>query len=171
MSVEMKLNSIILLAVGLILISSCNRFIPQKYPDKASIKIKDYFYEFNFTDKKPKPKDNSVYFYFANQNLKQTLGSYTGKLLDGPFKKFYFDTNNLAESGEFSVGIKEGKWMFYDENGYFLKQEIWKNGELKEETFLEMEEEIEMDSDTIENKRSIFQRLFKRAQKDSIPAE
>jgi hypothetical protein len=62
------------------------------------------------------PKNNYTYYWYTDNDIKQTEGGYDGKLLHGEYKSFYLN-KNLKEQGIFSNGLKEGVWKTWFPNG------------------------------------------------------
>jgi hypothetical protein len=89
----------------------------------------------NFTildsDKKPPKKycNEKYYYWYKAQNVIKTQGGSSGNLLNGKFNSFYLN-KQLCEQGSFSMGLKDGKWNYWAENGILIRTENWKNGKL-----------------------------------------
>lgn len=89
----------------------------------------------NFTildsDKKPPKKycNEKFYYWYKAQNVIKTQGGSSGNLLNGKFNSFYLN-KQLCEQGSFSMGLKDGKWNYWTENGILIRTENWKNGSL-----------------------------------------
>jgi hypothetical protein len=65
---------------------------------------------------KIQPKIGYTYYWYTDNDIKQTDGGYDGKLLHGEYKSFYLN-KNLKEQGMFSHGLKEGIWKTWFPNG------------------------------------------------------
>lgn len=95
------------------------------------------FYIYN--EPKNIPTQNSeTYWYYAQDKLNQTQGSYSGFLLNGWFETFV-NGNVLIEKGIFENGQKQGEWKIWYSNGKINRTETWKNGRLNGK-FSEFEE-------------------------------
>src|SRR6476660_6551109 len=111
----------ILLLVALITLCSFND------PLKKIISDKQYRYEFFTTPKKVSPRDKHNYHWFRGGALHNSEAGIGGEVLTGPFLK-YFLSNQLAESGTFVNGCKEGVWKNWHSNGKLSSQQIYQNG-------------------------------------------
>lgn len=160
----------------IVFISGCVNFVSDKYSNEASIKSGDYFYEFRFTDKKPNVKEGQEYYYFQNQQINNTKGYVGNKPLDGEFKAYYYDNQQVAQVGNFHNGLKDGQWNFYSKDGSLNRTEYWRKGDLKDkedfdDDIEELSEEINP-NDTSKTKfpklKNLFKDLFK---KDSTSME
>lgn len=65
---------------------------------------------------KVKAKMGHMYYWYVNNDIKKTDGSFDGKLLHGEYKSF-FRNMNLKEEGNFKYGLKEGQWKTWYEDG------------------------------------------------------
>ena len=70
---------------------------------------------------------HKMYYWFKSGQIHQSLSTIGGYVLHGNFVKYY-RSNQLAEKGNFSHGLKTGIWRSWHENGLIKEQEIWKNG-------------------------------------------
>jgi hypothetical protein len=70
---------------------------------------------------------NNTYYWFSANAIKHTQGSYSGHLLNGPYKEFY-PNKNLKEQGTFRKGLKTGVWKSWSPEGILLQQITWDNG-------------------------------------------
>lgn len=50
-------------------------------------------------------------------------------LADGPYTS-YWSNNSIYESGDFSLGYRNGEWLKYDETGKIISKTTWKNGKI-----------------------------------------
>ena len=75
----------------------------------------------------PTAEPDRLYYWFSSNSIKQTQGSYSGHLLNGPYQEFYLN-KNLKEQGEFNKGLKTGVWKSWSPDGTLLQQITWKNG-------------------------------------------
>jgi hypothetical protein len=69
-----------------------------------------------YNAKKVKAKMGRVYYWYANNDIKNTDGSFDGKLLHGEYKSF-FRNMDLREQGNFNYGLKEGEWKTWFKGG------------------------------------------------------
>lgn len=67
------------------------------------------------------------YHWFKNNELHSNVGGYTGKLLDGQFKKIC-DDGILIEQGSYLNGIKSGVWKNWNRKGDLLSIISYKQG-------------------------------------------
>ncbi len=82
------------------------------------------------TKKKIKVKISKTYSWYDNISVHETVGGYSGYLLDGTYTEFYFPSNNLCISGVFKNGLKKGMWLFWSEKGLIKERATWSNGEM-----------------------------------------
>jgi len=99
------------------------------------------------------PKIGYTYYWYTDNEIKNTDGGFDGKLLHGEYKSFYLN-KNLKEEGMFLYGLKDGIWKTwfpngkiheivhykksrmhgdceeYDENGNMVSKSNFKNGVL-----------------------------------------
>lgn len=68
------------------------------------------------------------YYWFSNNQIKYTQGGFSGKLLHGLYSDFYLNSN-LKEQGHFRLGLKEGEWKIWTEDGVLLERINYSNGE------------------------------------------
>ncbi|MBW4890130.1 hypothetical protein KXQ82_10405 [Mucilaginibacter sp. HMF5004] len=90
-------------------------------PDKSIIA------EINPVGTAPTPRTDKIYYWFSSNSIKQTQGSFSGHLLNGPYKEFYLN-KNLKEEGLFKKGLKTGLWKNWSLDGVLLQQVNWENG-------------------------------------------
>ncbi|CAN5882498.1 hypothetical protein BH11BAC7_BH11BAC7_16650 [soil metagenome] len=69
-----------------------------------------------YDSKKVKTKMGRMYYWYINDDIKNTDGSFDGKLLHGEYKSFFRDMG-LREQGSFNYGLKSGVWRSWFENG------------------------------------------------------
>lgn len=67
------------------------------------------------------------YFWFKSNEIHNTSGTSGGLVLHNNFAKFY-RSNQLAQSGNFNYGLKDGMWQEWYENGKIKSIIDWKNG-------------------------------------------
>lgn len=73
------------------------------------------------------PYSESTYFWFDGKNLFQNKGGFSGSLLQGTFEKKTL-AGNLVEKGEFNMGLKDGRWLTWDDQGKLSGETNWKKG-------------------------------------------
>lgn len=73
-------------------------------------------------------KFKTVTKYHSNGNI-ILIANYDNGIVTGDFQKFY-NNGNLKSKGVYNKMKKEGLWKYYDENGIFIKEELYRNGEL-----------------------------------------
>lgn len=79
------------------------------------------------TDKKIRYKAARSYFWFHTQKLHITQNGAAGKVLHGPFTRFYHN-GQLAEKGEFKHGLKKGVWRSWYPSGMVATEYHYRNG-------------------------------------------
>jgi hypothetical protein len=120
-------NTLLLLISGM--------FLPLNgIPEKTStytvyINFKDCTVRANllYDSEKVKAKNGHTYYWYINNDIKKTDGSFDGKLLHGEYKSFFLDMN-LKEQGLFNYGLKEGIWKSWFSNGKIHEISVYKNG-------------------------------------------
>lgn len=70
-----------------------------------------------------------TYYWFHAQKLHCTQEGAAGKLLHGPFTRFYHE-GQLAEKGDFRYGLKHGNWKFWYPSGILASEYHYKKGML-----------------------------------------
>ncbi|MBI4946041.1 MAG: hypothetical protein HY840_06535 [Bacteroidetes bacterium] len=73
-------------------------------------------------------KENKMYYWYSPNQIMETKGGYSGRLLHGNYSSFY-GNNNLKEKGQFSKGLKSGKWTKWYDNGKLMEITNWKGSE------------------------------------------
>ncbi len=96
---------------------------------KKRISDKQFRYEFYTTDKEVSAKSGRYYFWFRGGAIHSSEYGFGGELLHSEFLKFYH-SNQLAESGEFRNGLKEGYWKAWFPNGVLCSKTYWSNGQM-----------------------------------------
>ena len=79
-----------------------------------------------FDSRKIHPKIGYNYYWYSDNDIKQTDGGFDGKLLHGEYKSFYL-YKNLKEQGNFSYGLKQGLWKTWYDNGKIHELIHYKN--------------------------------------------
>lgn len=74
-----------------------------------------------------KVKEDLMYYWFLSGNIQHTRGGYSGKILEGEYTEFY-PGDKLKTKGEFYLGLKNGTWTTWNEEGEHLSVVSWKKG-------------------------------------------
>jgi len=74
---------------------------------------------------------NKLTYYFKNGKVKAE-GIYENDLMEGEWK-FYRETGQLWQVGNFISGKKNGQWVRYDKNSKLEYSEIFKDDKLVKE--------------------------------------
>lgn len=80
-----------------------------------------------------KTREENTYYWYDNNTIHQTQGSYSGYLLDGEYNEYTYPENKLAAQGQYKKGLKNNKWIYWYENGNIRLVENWKKGKLNGE--------------------------------------
>ena len=105
-------------------------FVLVSFSDPYSIKRIsdiDFRYEFYTTNKKVNVSRDKVYYWFKGGAIHNSESGFSGELLDGDFVKM-FHSNQLAEQGTFSNGLKVGLWKIWYPSGIIKSEQKWVNG-------------------------------------------
>lgn len=78
-------------------------------------------------DKKLECEQDKTYYWFKNQLVIATKGSWSGHLLHGMYESFY-DNKQLSSQGVFQFGLKHGKWLYWNAKGIIIHTEDWNRG-------------------------------------------
>lgn len=84
--------------------------------------------EFRVIDFTRSPKPDKLYHWYGTQQVRTTMGGYSGRVLHGTYTRYY-PSNDLAESGSFKNGLKHGQWYSWYPNGLKQRESMWKAGE------------------------------------------
>jgi antitoxin component YwqK of YwqJK toxin-antitoxin module len=76
---------------------------------------------------KVKTRMGHMYYWYMNNDIKKTDGSFDGKLLHGEYKSF-FRNMNLKEQGNFKNGLKQGEWKTWYLDGKIQEIVNYNNG-------------------------------------------
>jgi hypothetical protein len=87
----------------------------------------DFRYEFYTTHKKVSPNNSKFYYWFKGGAIHNTQSGMAGELLHGKFTKMYH-SNQLAEQGYFKKGTKRGLWKTWYPNGVLETTQYWTVG-------------------------------------------
>ncbi len=77
-----------------------------------------------------KPKKNMTYFWYKSGSVHQATGGIGGSLLHKDYLK-YFKNQQLAESGKFYYGRKDGLWKSWHPNGRLSEVFHYQKGKLQ----------------------------------------
>ncbi|MDC3388576.1 hypothetical protein OAX11_03590 [Flavobacteriaceae bacterium] len=116
-----------LLYFAVLLFFSCKIATNQTHKKKTQTTI--HKEEFSVFLKKINPSLKKTYFWYLSNEVHQSKGDYGGELLHGNYTKYYV-TNQLAEKGYFSKGLKQGEWVTWFVNGHIETISSWNNGVL-----------------------------------------
>ncbi len=97
---------------------------------KHSITMGDHTQVFQLQASAQLPKSiitDKKYYWYSNNQIKITQGGYSGKLLHGPYREFYFN-KNLKEQGQFDMGLKVGEWNSWNIQGMLTEKTNFKKG-------------------------------------------
>ncbi len=83
--------------------------------------------------------DGKEYFWFKSSEIHNSISKVGGLPLHDEFNKFY-RSKQLAESGTFNYGLKDGKWKSWYINGKLKTEVNWSNG-YKDGQYLEYDKE------------------------------
>jgi len=85
--------------------------------------------EFTVIDQelKIKPKVRLTYYWYQQRRIFSNVGGIGGNVLDGYFR-CYSVNGNLIEKGNFSKGLRIGKWYKWDTDGKLIAIENYKRG-------------------------------------------
>jgi len=106
-----------------------------EFLQKKKIQTTTYKEDCTVVLKKVNPSLNRTYFWYKSNEIHQSKGDYSGNLLQGKYVRHYI-TNELAEKGIFSFGLKKGEWKSWYKNGSLKAINNWKKGELSGKCFL-----------------------------------
>lgn len=118
-----------------ICLSIAGLFLQSKdLPEKSStytvyINFENYSVRANvlYDAAKVKAKMGYIYYWYVNNDIKNTDGSFDGKLLHGEYKSFYRNLS-LMEQGNFNYGLKEGAWKTWYADGKIHEISNYKKG-------------------------------------------
>lgn len=97
---------------------------------RHTIHHSDYKATFQVSEAKALKLDLTKHYnWYSNNAVKVTQGAYAGKLLDGTYIASY-NNGNLKEKGIFILGLKDGEWKTWDENGVLLGSKTYSKGVL-----------------------------------------
>lgn len=98
---------------------------------KKSMKQDGYQYQFTVLEDDKRGvwfySRDKFYFWYKAQRVLSTQGASSGQLLNGNFEAFY-ENKQLAQKGYFRKGLKDGKWMYWRNDGTLISIENWNKG-------------------------------------------
>lgn len=103
---------------------------------EISVNRKDEILKVNALWENPgsvKPYEDRFYYWLNANEIYITQGGYDGKLLDGPFVRYY-SNRSLKEKGNFRNGLKHGNWLKWSTSGILTEYSEWKKGVRSGET-------------------------------------
>jgi antitoxin component YwqK of YwqJK toxin-antitoxin module len=125
-----------LLILSAPVMAQARKTLKMEATDRVIINRQDTLYEFYTTWNYKKEADVESYYYWYKQDtILVTRGGFDGKLLHGNYKVIY-PGKNLAETGWFVNGRKDGEWKKWLPNGQLQQVVHWKKGK-KEGAFEE----------------------------------
>lgn len=116
----------------LICLISCSA-IAQKIPDLGLNKIRITYpdktvqAEIVPVSSDPAIRSDRYYYWYSANQIKNTQGGFSGRLLNGSYSEFYL-TKGLKEQGAFRNGLKTGVWNNWDEKGELQQTFTWSKG-------------------------------------------
>jgi len=78
------------------------------------------------------PKSELTYYWYSDDKIHSSEGTYDGYLLDGYYKE-YDNSGQLIASGSFDKGVKTGEWKSFYSNGVLRELSNYKNGKISGE--------------------------------------
>jgi antitoxin component YwqK of YwqJK toxin-antitoxin module len=96
--------------------------------NKVTISINDTLVQFFAIQpaKNLKKAQGYMYYWYRDDTILTTMGDYSGRLLNGPYKAFYPE-KNLLESGQFKNGEKSGQWKSWYNSGIIRGISNWQH--------------------------------------------
>jgi antitoxin component YwqK of YwqJK toxin-antitoxin module len=70
---------------------------------------------------------DKTYYWFKSDTIITTTGGYDGWVLNGDYKMF-FPGKGMRQSGFFQMGLKDGEWKTWYEDGRLQSVSRWKKG-------------------------------------------
>jgi hypothetical protein len=121
-----------------------------------------------YNAKKVKAKMGRMYYWYANNDIKNTDGSFDGKLLHGEYKSFFRDMG-LKEQGNFNYGLKEGEWKTWFNDGKIHERINYEKGKAEgiEELYNEQGEIVSRShfKNGVRNGKTI---IYRKGKSDSL---
>lgn len=78
------------------------------------------------SDKRISTNPRKTYFWYLRGKINRNIGDYSGKLLNGSYQVFLED--RMILSGTFNNGMRNGKWISWNNDGSVDKVTMYKNG-------------------------------------------
>lgn len=95
---------------------------------KRIINNTDFDYEFYITNEEVKhPKQGKLYYWYKSGAIHSSRSDIGGSVLHDSYTKYY-KSSQLAEKGSFKLGLKDGIWKSWNEQGELQVVETWKKG-------------------------------------------
>lgn len=69
-----------------------------------------------------------VYAWYGKGMIHNTQGDYAGKLLHGEYLAYDGLSRQLKEKGKYAYGLKKGKWLLWQPNGFLWEAQHWHMG-------------------------------------------
>jgi hypothetical protein len=88
-----------------------------------------YRYEFYTTSDIVRVQPERQYYWFKGGSIHNSEYGIAGELLHDEFLKFYH-SNQLAESGKYKYGLKEGYWKTWYKDGTLQTKSYWSDGQM-----------------------------------------
>lgn len=91
--------------------------------------LNDTLYQFYVSnpDKNVRLIDDEVYFWYRPDTVLQTVGGFQGRLLNGPFTKYY-PNKNIALKQTYAMGRRSGEERSWYSNGKLWTIITWSEG-------------------------------------------
>jgi len=102
-------------------------FLNEKVQKKV-IRNKEFDIHFFISLESKKTTQDKFYYWYKSGNINRSFGDSGGELLHLEYIKYY-NTNQLAEKGNFNYGLKQGLWRSWHRNGVLKESLKWKYGE------------------------------------------
>lgn len=80
------------------------------------------------SDKRPKAKEDRIYYWYFNNKIRHNYGGYSGQLIHGDYEVMDVDKHLLVK-GELRYGYRIDTWKFWDRQGRLVEMSEWKNGQ------------------------------------------
>lgn len=74
-----------------------------------------------------RPDSRKIYYWYSGNQLHQTQGGFSGRLLNGVFSAYY-PNKNLKTQGTFKNGLKDGTWKSWSSEGSLFDEVTWSSG-------------------------------------------
>jgi len=112
-------------------------------PQKRIVNNSDFDYEFYITQDEVKyPKEGRIYYWYKSGQIHHSKSAIGGSVLHDSYTKYY-KSSQLAEKGNFKLGLKDGVWRTWNEEGELQVVVAWKKG-VKNGKFMQYDAEGNM---------------------------